>query len=513
VGGVFYRMMPTQPFSIYIHVPFCRQACSYCDFYFVTRQQLIPDYVQALITQTQRQLPEFVAALPGARLQSIYFGGGTPSRLPAHSIARILAAIDAIIPIADAREITLEANPDDVQVNFLAEVRDAGVNRLSMGVQTFDASLLKFMNRAHSAEDALRCLADVQRAGFDRYSVDLIYGNPGQSEAMLRRDLDTLLAFTPPHVSAYALTIEPGTRLGKAQALGRLAESDDTVVARHMDIVAETLSAAGIHRYEVSNFARAGHEAIHNSSYWEHVPYLGLGPGAHSLLLSHEPYTGVQDYPKTPPPDDSDPDPHRPHPTAEEFPKSQQSRILAGYRWDNPADLKHYIATWSVSGKTPEATPEATPDATPEATPDATPDATPEVTPEVTPEGGQFSRTLPGGSPSGESSADHPQAEFHTHIREQSPYGHHPKRITDAAESLTKLQLAEERLLMALRTRKGIAPQDLEYEYGYVLNTAQKERIDTLRRQGLILTGDPLRLTPAGLRTADAIILDLVARQ
>ena len=417
MGGVFYRMIPTQPFSIYIHVPFCRQACSYCDFYFVTRQQLIPDYVQALIAQTQRQLPEFVAALPGARLQSIYFGGGTPSRLPARSIARILAAIDAIVPIADAREITLEANPDDVQVDFLAEVRDAGVNRLSMGVQTFDASLLKFMNRAHSAEDALRCLADVQRAGFDRYSVDLIYGNPGQSEAMLRRDLDTLLAFNPPHVSAYALTIEPGTRLGKALALGRLTESDDAVVARHMDIVAETLSAAGIHRYEVSNFAQAGHEAIHNSSYWEHVPYLGLGPGAHSLLLSHEPYPGVQD-----------------------DPKSHQSRILAGYRWDNPADLKHYIANWSVSG-------------------------------------------------------------------------HHPKRITDAAESLTKLQLAEERLLMALRTRKGIAPQQLEAQYGYVLNTAQKDRLVTLRREGLMLPDDPRRLTPAGLRTADAIILDLVARQ
>jgi len=440
VGGVFYRMMPIQPFSIYIHVPFCRQACSYCDFYFVTRQQLIPDYVQALITQTQRQLPEFVAALPGARLQSIYFGGGTPSRLPAESIARILATIDAIIPIADAHEITLEANPDDVQADFLAQVREAGVNRLSMGVQTFDASLLKFMNRAHSAEDALRCLADVQRAGFDRYSVDLIYGNPGQSEAMLRRDLDTLLAFNPPHVSAYALTIEPGTRLGKAQSLGRLREPDDAVVARHMDIVAETLSAAGIHRYEVSNFARARHEAIHNSSYWEHVPYLGLGPGAHSLLLRHETYSAAEHYPVIQPADTSNSVPKKQHPGAEQGPTNQQSRILTGYRWDNPADLKHYIATWSVSG-------------------------------------------------------------------------HHPKRITDAAESLTKLQLAEERLLMALRTRKGIAPQQLEAQYGYVLNTPQKDRLDTLRRQGLILPDDPLRLTPAGLRTADAIILDLVARQ
>lgn len=403
-------MTSQQPFSIYIHVPFCRQACSYCDFYFVTQQQLIPAYVEALVAQLNTELPAFMAALPGARLQSVYFGGGTPSRLPSTDIARILSAIDDVAGLSHATEITLEANPDDVNPAFLAAVRACGVHRLSMGIQSFEPELLAFMHRAHSSQDALRCLGDLEKAGFDRFSVDLIYGNPGQSEAMLNRDLKTLLQFAPPHVSAYALTIEPETRLGKARALGRLHDPDDALVARQMDIVAQTLSASGIHRYEVSNFARLGHEAIHNSAYWEHIPYLGLGPGAHSLLTQqhHEkPFSG-------------------------------------GIRWDNPPDLRHFITHWT--------------------------------------------------------NPEHPK-------QSDSPSTLPPTN----AEHLTPTQLAEERLLMALRTRKGITPHELTRLYRYTLNTAQIRRIETLRNHGFILSDDPLRLTPDGLRTADAIILDLVA--
>ncbi|MCH8496231.1 MAG: radical SAM family heme chaperone HemW, partial [Balneolales bacterium] len=265
-----------QPYSIYIHVPFCKQACSYCDFYFVTRQQLIPDYVEALLQDISTSAPDFIEALSATglspRLESVYLGGGTPSRLPVADIERIMKAIERHHGTQYLKEVTIETNPDDVSnASYLHALKDAGITRLSMGIQSFDPDLLKFMNRAHSSEEARRSLELIQQTGFESYTVDLIYGNPGQSLRQLENDINTFLSFNPPHISAYALTIEPGTRLGKYAELGRLTESDDSDVAAHMKLVSEILGEHGLQRYEVSNFAREGHEAVHNSSYWEHV--------------------------------------------------------------------------------------------------------------------------------------------------------------------------------------------------------------------------------------------------
>lgn len=266
--------------GIYIHVPFCRQACSYCDFYFVTRTQLIPDYVDALIREIESWRG---TAWAEKRMETIYFGGGTPSTLSAHQLERILLALKGTFDISRLKEFTFELNPDDANRDYLMDLRSLGVDRLSMGVQSFDPHLLKFMHRSHTAEQAERSLELIRETGFKRYNADLIYGNPGQSDEMLTKDIDRLLAFDPPHISAYALTIEEGTRLGKLQELGRFESADDENVANQAIIMEERLAKAGLIRYEVSNYAIPGSEAIHNTNYWEHIPYLGLGPGAHSL--------------------------------------------------------------------------------------------------------------------------------------------------------------------------------------------------------------------------------------
>ncbi len=266
--------------GLYLHIPFCRQACSYCDFYFTTRQDLREPFVDALLNEIGYRAE---TGFPGAALRTVYFGGGTPSRLPAGSVGRLLDAVRELMAPGPFEEVTLEANPDDITPAALSEWKAAGVTRLSLGVQSFDAELLGFMHRAHDARQAVEAITRVKEAGFASYTVDLIYGNPGQTDAVLERDLETLLALEPPHVSAYALTVEPRTRLGRAVEAGRLKAPDDTVAARHMERAATVLAGAGLARYEVSNFARPGHEALHNARYWKHVPYLGLGPGAHSF--------------------------------------------------------------------------------------------------------------------------------------------------------------------------------------------------------------------------------------
>lgn len=265
--------------GLYLHIPFCKQACSYCDFYFVTRQQEKQLFIDQLVSEiNSKKATKFVQE----KIQTIYFGGGTPSLLSPSQIEQVLEAISKVFSL-DLKEVTLEMNPDDVSVSYLEKLKAAGITRASMGVQTFDEELLKFMNRAHSREEALACMEALSTSGLDSFSVDLIYGNPNQSLKMLGRDIETLLSFNPPHVSAYSLTIEPKTRLGKQLELGRLIPQDDDVVAHHFDIVESKLSDAGIKQYEVSNFARPGFEAAHNSAYWSHENYMGLGPGAHSF--------------------------------------------------------------------------------------------------------------------------------------------------------------------------------------------------------------------------------------
>ena len=265
--------------GLYLHIPFCKQACSYCDFYFVTRHDRKQEFVDELIREIRSKKDTRFAQ---DVVQTIYFGGGTPSLLSPIQLEQILTAIDEVFQL-DVQECTLEMNPDDVSPEFLSELKSIGITRASMGVQSFDAELLEFMHRAHNREEALKSLEALANSEMNSFTVDLIYGNPGQTLEMLERDIDTLLSFNPPHISAYSLTIEPKTRLGKQLDLGRLIPQEDDEVARHIELVVSKLQTAGIERYEVSNFAKLGHEAKHNSAYWGHINYLGLGPAAHSF--------------------------------------------------------------------------------------------------------------------------------------------------------------------------------------------------------------------------------------
>lgn len=266
--------------GLYIHVPFCRQACSYCDFYFVTKLELIPNYVDALIweigTWSESRWTQ-------EEIKTLYFGGGTPSTLSANQLERILNEIHKTFDLSQLQEFTFELNPDDADPDYLQDLRSLGVDRLSMGIQSFQPKLLEFMHRSHTADQAIRSLENIQKAGFKRFTADLIYGNPGQTIDMLDADIDQMLAFGLPHISAYALTIEESTRLGKMRELGRLNEAEDEDVARQAVHIQTRLEAAGMHRYEVSNYAKKGSEAVHNTNYWRHVSYLGIGPGAHSF--------------------------------------------------------------------------------------------------------------------------------------------------------------------------------------------------------------------------------------
>ncbi|HET8866566.1 MAG TPA: radical SAM family heme chaperone HemW, partial [Gracilimonas sp.] len=209
--------------GLYIHIPFCKQACSYCDFYFVTRQQHKQDFVDELILEIHSKRDTQFTRKP---IQTIYFGGGTPSLLTPSQVGSILEAVDSVFDL-DLKEITLEMNPDDVTKEYLSGLKSAGINRASMGVQSFDQDLLNFMNRAHTSEEALKCLELLEASDFNVFTVDLIYGNPGQTLEMLENDIDTILTFNPPHISAYSLTVEPQTRLGKQVKLGRIVPPED----------------------------------------------------------------------------------------------------------------------------------------------------------------------------------------------------------------------------------------------------------------------------------------------
>jgi len=374
--------------GIYIHIPFCKQACSYCDFYFVTKTDKQSAFVDALLEEIRsREDTEYSSET----IETIYFGGGTPSLLKLSQIERILAAIKDTFTL-DLKEVTIELNPDDVTREYLAGLKNIGVNRVSMGVQTFDEDLLRFMNRTHNADEALKCLELLRDSKINVYTTDLIYGNPGQSLEVLAKDLDTLLQFNPPHVSAYSLTIEPKTRLGKQVELGRLIPPEDDMVERHFELVEEKLKSNSIYRYEVSNFAKSGSEALHNSNYWEHKNYLGFGPGAHSFWWN----------------------------------KGEDKAA----RWENEADLNSYIKQ--------------------------------------------------------------------TNNHQQD------------LEYLDLTALAEERLMLALRTRKGISIKELSSNYNYSFSEKQHKYILQKVNEKKLKLDQTLRLTPAGLKLADAITLDII---
>ncbi len=375
--------------GLYIHIPFCKQACSYCDFYFVTKQDQKQRFVDELIKEI---LSKKNTRFSENNIQTIYFGGGTPSLLSAAQVEDILRAIDQTFEL-DVQEVTLEMNPDDVSSEYLSELKAAGITRASMGVQTFDEELLLFMNRAHTREEALACMEVLTSSGMNSFNVDLIYGNPDQSLELLEKDIETLLSFNPPHISAYSLTIEPKTRLGKQLELGRIIEPDDDLVSSHFDLVERKLSESGIHQYEVSNFSKTGFEAKHNAAYWNHKNYLGLGPGAHSFCWD-------------------------------------ESNTKA-HRWNNESSLKAYLNQgWKTQNEKDEI-----------------------------------------------------------HLPE----------------------LAEERLMLGLRTIQGVQLKILKTVYGFTFNEKQKEYLCLKETEGKLNQDETsLRLTKSGLKISDSILLDLV---
>lgn len=264
--------------GIYIHIPFCRQACHYCDFHFSTNTEIRGDMVRALRSEiTLRR-----NYLGGNQLDTIYFGGGTPSLLEPDEISSLLETIAQTHSIAPDAEITLEANPDDLSVGRLRDLRTAGINRLSIGIQSFDDRILTLLNRVHSSQTAIQCVADARDAGFDNISIDLIYAIPGLSPENWEHTLQQAIELRTQHISAYTLTIEEKTTFGSWLKKGRMTPVDELLAASQMENLVATLSAAGYRHYEISNFAIPGFESRHNIGYWKGEPYLGIGPSAHS---------------------------------------------------------------------------------------------------------------------------------------------------------------------------------------------------------------------------------------
>jgi oxygen-independent coproporphyrinogen-3 oxidase len=268
--------------GVYLHVPFCERVCPYCDFAVVAARPLTEDveeaYVEALLAELARRQVDF----GGRRLASIYLGGGTPSLLRPGSVEGLIDAVIGAFPPGEALEITLEVNPSTVERERLPGFRAAGVNRVSVGVQSFDDLTLKRLGRAHRGSEAHATLDACRSAGFDDLSLDLIFGAPEQSLEGLGRDLDAAIAFGPEHVSAYELTLEPDTPFAAAAARGRLARPAEETVVAMIEGVEARLGEAGYERYELSSYARPGRRARHNRRYWERRPVLGIGVGAFS---------------------------------------------------------------------------------------------------------------------------------------------------------------------------------------------------------------------------------------
>ena len=270
-----------EPLALYVHWPFCVSKCPYCDFNSHVRESVDQAvWRDALLADLRHE----AALLPGRTVGSIFFGGGTPSLMPPETVAAVIAAAEVAWGLADDVEITLEANPNSVEVANFADLAAAGVNRVSIGVQSFDPEVLEFLGRAHSDDEARRAIATAQEH-FARVSFDLIYARPGQSMAAWEAELAGALGFGTDHLSLYQLTIEPGTRFATLAAKGDLTIPDGDAAADLFDATQAMTRAAGLPRYEVSNHARIGQESRHNLAYWRYTDYAGVGPGAHGRRL------------------------------------------------------------------------------------------------------------------------------------------------------------------------------------------------------------------------------------
>ena len=266
--------------GVYIHVPFCRSRCIYCDFYSTTfGRDMQRAYVRALCREMAERRNEAVHRA----VATVYLGGGTPSLLSDDALEQVLTTLRSSYPVAADAEVTLEANPDDVTPGRAARWRAMGINRVSLGVQSFQDAILTVLRRRHTADEARQAVMTLVDAGLTNVSIDLIYGLPGHDLTLWRQDVAEALALPVTHLSAYALTIEEGTVLATMRARGTVGEVDDEDSLSMYEVLLDATAQAGFEHYEISNFARPGYRSRHNGSYWRGTPYIGLGPGAHSF--------------------------------------------------------------------------------------------------------------------------------------------------------------------------------------------------------------------------------------
>ncbi|MBS4073404.1 MAG: radical SAM family heme chaperone HemW [Algoriphagus sp.] len=264
--------------GIYIHIPFCRQACHYCDFHFSTNLKGMEEMTEALIKELELR-KEYLKA---EAVETVYFGGGTPSLLSVNQLESILGKIDQLFP-GTKSEITLEANPDDLAQEKLAGWKSLGIDRLSLGIQSFHDQILKEYHRAHTAKESQQAIELARKAGFEKFSMDLIYGFPHEDHSLWKSDLSRALELDPGHISAYALTVEPKTVLGNWTKKGKFKPADEDFVAEQFEWLQEQTDRFGYVQYEISNFGKPGQFALHNTNYWMGSSYLGIGPSAHSF--------------------------------------------------------------------------------------------------------------------------------------------------------------------------------------------------------------------------------------
>ncbi|MES2455115.1 MAG: radical SAM family heme chaperone HemW [Bacteroidota bacterium] len=264
--------------GIYIHIPFCKQACSYCDFHFTTSLKYVDEMTDAIcqeITKKKNRITDQVG--------TIYFGGGTPSVLPNKHFEKIFNTINRHFSVAQDAEITIEANPDDLDAKRISEMKQLPVNRFSIGIQSFFEEDLIWMNRAHNVNEAENCIKRSQDAGFENLSIDLIYGYPLLTDSKWLRNINQAVSFEIPHISAYSMTVEPRTALASAIKKGKQVPINDEQSASQFLSLIEKLGESGYQHYEISNFSKPGQHAVHNTNYWRGVPYLGIGPSAHGF--------------------------------------------------------------------------------------------------------------------------------------------------------------------------------------------------------------------------------------
>jgi putative oxygen-independent coproporphyrinogen III oxidase len=264
--------------GIYFHIPFCKTRCTYCDFYTTTQISQLSVTVQSLIKELELRKHEF----EHETVSTIYFGGGTPTLLKSNQLKQIIERVFQLFTIENEVEITVEANPDDLNLEYLQALRNMGVNRLSIGIQSFSDKVLRFMNRRHNAQQAVEAIAMARQAGFENLSIDLIYGIPEVSENEWQSILNQALELNSEHISAYHLTYHEDTPLWTQLQKGVISEIEEDESLKQFKMLVDEAEKRGYTQYEISNFARSGCYSKHNSSYWKQIAYLGVGPSAHS---------------------------------------------------------------------------------------------------------------------------------------------------------------------------------------------------------------------------------------